>query len=64
MNCSDVRDQLESYIADDVTDVESMRIAEHLGRCEPCAAALHSFGDAHGLPRAKARVRIDCKNRG
>ncbi len=39
MNCSDVRDQLESYIADDVTDVESMRIAEHLGRCEPCAAA-------------------------
>ncbi|MBN2248317.1 MAG: zf-HC2 domain-containing protein [Coriobacteriia bacterium] len=38
MNCSDVRDMLESYIADDLTDVESARVAEHLSECATCSA--------------------------
>ena len=38
MNCSDVRDKLESYISDDLTDAESARVAEHLGGCESCSA--------------------------
>ncbi|MHB1020259.1 MAG: anti-sigma factor family protein [Coriobacteriia bacterium] len=38
MNCSDVRDRLESYISDDLTDAESARVAEHLSGCESCSA--------------------------
>lgn len=38
MNCSDVRDALESYIADDLPDAESARLADHLASCEPCTA--------------------------
>ncbi|MDP2299690.1 MAG: zf-HC2 domain-containing protein [Coriobacteriia bacterium] len=38
MNCSDVRDALESYIADDLTDAESARLAAHLAECDGCAA--------------------------
>lgn len=38
MNCSDVRDALESYIADDLTDAESARLAEHLAGCDSCSA--------------------------
>jgi hypothetical protein len=39
MNCSDVRDVLESYIADDLTDTESARLAAHLAGCDSCAAS-------------------------
>ena len=39
MNCSDVRDMLEPYIADDLSDAESARVAEHLGGCESCSTA-------------------------
>ena len=34
MNCSAVRDMLEPYIADDLSDAESARVAEHLGGTE------------------------------
>jgi hypothetical protein len=39
MNCSDVRDSLEPYIADDLTDAESERVAAHLSACDECSAA-------------------------
>lgn len=39
MNCSDVRDALEAYIADDLTDAEQAKLAAHLAGCDECTAA-------------------------
>ena len=39
MNCSDVRDALEAYIADDLTDAEQAKLAAHLATCDECTAA-------------------------
>lgn len=39
MNCSDVRDSIESYITDDLSDTESAKVAAHLAACEGCATA-------------------------
>lgn len=39
MNCSDVRDMLESYIGDDLDDERAAHVAEHLRGCGPCSAA-------------------------
>lgn len=39
MNCPEVRESLERYIAGDLDDLESSRVAEHLKGCAACAAA-------------------------
>jgi len=39
MNCREVNDALESYIAGDLDDLETSRVAEHLKGCAACAAA-------------------------
>ena len=39
MNCREVNDSLESYIAGDLDDLETSRVAEHLKDCPDCAVA-------------------------
>ena len=56
MNCSDVRDALELYIADDLTDAESAKVAAHLASCDECALAYERtralVSDLKGLSEA------------
>jgi hypothetical protein len=39
MNCREVIDELESYVAGDLDDLETSRVAEHLAGCPACAVA-------------------------
>lgn len=39
MNCNDVNESLEMYIAGDLSDTESRDVAAHLAECAECAAA-------------------------
>jgi hypothetical protein len=39
MSCDEVREALERYIAGDLDDVETRRVAEHLDACPACAVA-------------------------
>jgi hypothetical protein len=39
MNCDEIREALERYIAGDLDDLEARRVAEHLDACPACAVA-------------------------
>lgn len=56
MNCPDVIDSLEMYIAGDLSDSESLDVAAHLATCDSCAAQYDRtrslVGDVRGLADA------------
>lgn len=62
MNCPEVRDSSESYIAADLDDVASGRVAEHLKSCATCAAAYEEtrllVGDLKELRTARRSSRV------
>ncbi|MGE5228730.1 MAG: anti-sigma factor family protein [Deltaproteobacteria bacterium] len=63
MNCHDVREDLESYIAGDLEDREASEVARHLDACPACAAAYEEtrllVGELKDLSGAFRPVPLD-----
>jgi len=56
MNCNEVREALESYVAADLDDTQTEEVAEHLRECSECSAEYDAVrnlvGDLKGLREA------------
>ena len=62
MNCNEVREALESYVAADLDDATTEAVAEHLHDCSTCAAEFDRVrdlvGDLKGLREAYVPMEV------